>query len=144
MSIEKMVVSMFILSGLMVGIGIFYAAMGNEYSDLAPNAQTKDFRTLDYTNDLYDSLSDAQEKIDGMTAESSSDVSDVFNIVSFFTLGGAAAIKTFMTLPVIMTAFISDTVTMLGLPVWVYSMTIGLILITTIFGMIYAVLKVKP
>ena len=144
MSIEKIVVSMLLLSGLMVGIGIFYNAMGDEYSSLAPNAQTKNFTALDYTDDLYDSLADAQKEIDGMTAESSSDVANVFNIINFFTLGGAAAIKTFMALPVITTAFIGDFTRMLELPFWVSPMIIGLILITLIFGMIYAVLKVKP
>lgn len=135
MQVRDIIIAVFVFSGIMIGSGIFFNGLADQYS-VTPS---KNLRVFNYTGDMYDSLGLSEAKIQEIRSQGLG----VDDIAGWFVLGALEAVKTFLTLPVGLSAMVSDITVSLGFDPWVFNMIFGIIITTVIFAIIYAAVKVR-
>lgn len=139
MGLKEILISVFVFSGLMIGSSMFYVAINDEYSTLGSPEQGQNFAFFNYTSGMYNALAGTEEKIQEIKSQGLA--SD--DVAGWFLLGSLNAVKTLISLPIAMSAMITDLTIALMLPEWVSTMLFGIVLVIIIFGIIYAAIKVK-
>jgi len=123
-----------LFSSLVIGMRLFYT----DLSDIYSVSRNENFTAFDdYMDDTYSQIQEMEDKLE------TSEVTgiDAVDMAIYFVRGSYQALKLTLKLPTLYTGLITEVTTMLRLPLWVKTLTLGIVIVTVVFLIVSAALK---
>ena len=137
--LKTIVIMLLMISGVMIGTGIFYADLAGSYgktaTDINGTANNTMIASYQKLSEQYQTMQSGQENAPA------SGLGSTFDLPQALVSAGSSALTTIISIPQNFINLFNVIFSMAGLPTWFGGLVFGIIFVSVLFGFMSIVLK---